>query len=384
MLLRWRRCLVVPMFLLLAAPLILGIVWPDGPAAVLKEGRVPTPTPQIPESSAAWLALPGQIDAYLRDRFGLRHALIRAHKDLTKPMLGFGGSDSVLVGRHGRLFYLGDDAVRQSAGVLVREERVSGTVALLARMNAALGARGIKFLVAIPPNAPTIYGDDLPRWAQNHGRRIEYDLMLDELAAKGVKAIDLRPAEREARSHGAAFFMHDTHWTPRGALAAFNTIVEADERPDWRLDPKSALGELKSHNGGDLARMLGVEGLTERAEDLTLPSVQEALLSAKPFRDYVATSEKPGPTIMLFGDSFTAALFDRMLLPHAGRVIWLEHNRCGFDWTAIDRFHPDEVWWMPNERFLICNLGAGPAGFAGEKEAKAMRPLSSSPTGGPR
>jgi alginate O-acetyltransferase complex protein AlgJ len=371
MLLRWRRYSAIPAFLLLATPLVVGIVRPDGPAAILKEGRILASTPQMPESSAAWLALPGQVDVYLRDRFGLRHALIRAHKDLTKPMLGLAGSsDSVLVGRNGRLFYLGDDAVRQSAGVIFRDERVSQTVALLSRMNAALTARGIKFLVAVPPNAPTIYGDDLPRWAQNRGRRIEYDLMLDELAAKGVKAIDLRPAERQVRSHGAAFFMHDTHWTPRGALAAFNTIVEADGRPDWRLDPKSALSEPKSRDGGDLARMLGVEGLTERAEDLTPPSVQKALLSANPFSDYVATSNKPGPTIMLFGDSFTASFFDRMLLPQAGRLIWLEHHRCEFDWKAIDRFHPDEVWWMPTERFFICNPGAEPVGFTGENGAK--------------
>ena len=365
MLLRRRRYLAIPTFLLLVTPLVVGFVRPDGPAAILKEGRILAPAPQIPKSSAAWLTLPGQVDVYLRDRFGLRHALIRAHKNLTKPMLGFGGSDSVLVGRNGHFFYLGEDAVRQSAGLIVRDERVSQTVALLARMNAALAARGIKFLVAIPPNASTIYGDDLPHWAQNHGRRNEYDLMLDELAAKGVKAIDLRPAERQARSHGAAFFMHDTHWTPRGALAAFNTIVEADQRPDWRLDPKSALSEPKSHNGGDLARMLGVENLTERAEDLTPPPVQKALLSANPFSDYVATSNKPGPTVMLFGDSFTGGMFDRMLLPHAGRLIWLEHRRCGFDWKAIDRFHPNEVWWMPNERFLICNPGAEPVGFAG-------------------
>ena len=365
MLLRRRRYLAIPTFLLLVTPLVVGIVQPDGPAAILKEGRILAPAPQIPKSSAAWLTLPGQVDVYLRDRFGLRHALIRAHKNLTKPMLGFGGSDSVLVGRNGHFFYLGEDAVRQSAGLIVRDERVSQTVALLARMNAALAARGIKFLVAVPPNASTIYGDDLPHWAQNHGRRNEYDLMLDELAAKGVKAIDLRPAERQARSHGAAFFMHDTHWTPRGALAAFNTIVEADQRPDWRLDPKSALSEPKSHNGGDLARMLGVENLTERAEDLTPPPVQKALLSANPFSDYVATSNKPGPTVMLFGDSFTGGMFDRMLLPHAGRLIWLEHRRCGFDWKAIDRFHPNEVWWMPNERFLICNPGAEPVGFAG-------------------
>ena len=38
-------------------------------------------------------------------------------------------------------------------------------------MNEALAARGIRFLVAIPPNAASIYQDDLPHWAQNSGSR---------------------------------------------------------------------------------------------------------------------------------------------------------------------------------------------------------------------
>jgi hypothetical protein len=364
MLLRWHRYFAVLAFLLLVTPLAVGIVRPDGPAAILKEGRSLAPAPGMPESSVGWLALPKEVDAYLRDHFGLRQALIRAHKDLTKPMLGF-GNDSVLVGREGRLFYLGEDSVRQSAGLILRDERVSETAALLARINAALATRGIKFLVAVPPNAPTIYEQDLPRWAQNHGRRTEYDLLLEQLATKGVRAIDLRPVETGARSQGPVFYMHDTHWTARGALAGFDAIVEADGRSDWRLDPKSALSEPKSRDGGDLTRMLGVEGLTETAEDLALPSVQKELLSANPFGDYVATSDEPGPTIMLIGDSFTGGLFDRMLLPHAGRLVWLEHHRCAFDWKAIDRFRPDEVWWMPNERFLICDPGAEPINFTG-------------------
>ena len=156
MLIPWRRYFAIPAFFLLATPLAVGIVRPDGPAAVLKEGRFLSPPPRMPESGAAWLKLPKEVDAYLSDHFGLRDALIRAHKDLTKPMLGF-GNDSVLVGRDGRLFYLGEDTVRQSAGLILRDERVSDTVALLARMNAALKARGIRFLVAVPPNAPTIY-----------------------------------------------------------------------------------------------------------------------------------------------------------------------------------------------------------------------------------
>ncbi len=64
-----------------------------------------------------------QIDAYLRDHFGLRQVMIRAHKDLTSPLLGL-GNDSVLIGRDGRMFYLGEETVRQSAGLIFRDRRV--------------------------------------------------------------------------------------------------------------------------------------------------------------------------------------------------------------------------------------------------------------------
>src|SRR5271154_5082445 len=363
MLLRWRRYFAVLTLLLLATPLAVGIVRPDPPVAILKEGRYLAPAPKAPVTPADWLAFPGRIDSFLADHFGLRQVLIRAHKDLTKPLLGF-GNDTVLVGRDGRLFYLGQEAVQQSAGLLVRDHRVSDTVDLLARMNAALHARGVRFLVAVPPNAATIYADDLPNWAQNRGRRTEYDLLIDGLAAHGVRAVDLRPALKAARPEGSVFYMHDSHWTARGALAAFNAIVEADGRPDWRLGTRFAVGPPEAHEGGDLARMLG-EDATETVEDLTLPAARTELLTADPVSDFVGTLDRPGPTIMVLGDSFTQDYFARMALQRAGRVVWLEDHKCGFDWKAIDRFHPDEVWWMPNERFLICDPGVKPADFTG-------------------
>ncbi len=365
MLLRYRRFFAVLAFLLLATPLTVGIVRPDGPAAILKEGRRLAPAPRIPVTRGDWLALPGRTDDFLKDHFGLRQTMIRAHKDLTKPLLGL-GNNSVLVGRDGRMFYLGEDMVRQSAGLVLRDQAVSDTTALLARIKAALARRGIRFLVAVPPNSATIYQADLPDWAQNRGKLTEYDLFLHQLAALGVPAVDLRPAMRAARAQGPAYFMHDSHWTARGALAGFNAIVEADSHPDWRLDPKSALGPLTARKGGDLARLLGVEdNVTEQSENLTLPSGTKKLLTSDPFGDYVEASGSPGPTIMIIGDSFTGGYFDQMLLQHAARVVWLERRHCGFDWKAIDKYRPNEVWWMPTERFLICGPGVSPVDFTG-------------------
>jgi hypothetical protein len=59
-----------------------------------------------------------------------------------------------------------------------------------------------------------------------------------------------------------------------------------------------------------------------------------------------------------------------MLLQHVGRAVWLNHRECGFDWNWIDKFQPDEVWWVPTERFLICDEGVRPLNFAGTGEAR--------------
>jgi alginate O-acetyltransferase complex protein AlgJ len=363
MLLRHRRIFALVAFCLLTAPLVIGLVAPDSPASVLREGRSLAPTPRLPTTGASWLALPAALDAYLKDHFGLRQTLITAHRELTKPMLGF-GNDSVLVGRDGRMFFLGEETVRQSAGLLVRDRRVADATDMLVRMNDELQARGVRFLVALPPNGSTIYQDDLPLWAQNRGRPTEYDMLLANLAAKGVTAVDLRPAVKRASIKGPAFYMHDTHWTIRGALAAYNAIVEADAHADWRIEPASALGPMTLRHGGDLARLLGVgDAVSDYAETLTLPNGNRVLQPADLAGDFTETSEKSGPTILILGDSFTGGDLPPMVLQHAGRVVWMNHMMCGFDWNEVEKYRPDEVWWMPTERFLVCLPGLKPKGL---------------------
>jgi alginate O-acetyltransferase complex protein AlgJ len=357
MLLRYRRYFAVLSMVLLATPLVWGMARPDSPELIYREGRRLAPAPAAPDALEDWAVLPGQIDAYLKDHFGLRHTMIQVHKDLTKPMLGFGGSD-VLVGRDGRMFYLGGEAVRQSAGLVLRDRKVADSAELLAEMRDRLKRRGIAFLVAVPPSASSIYQVDLPVWAQSRGRETEYDLFLRDLAARGVKTVDLRPALRAASAEANAYLLHDSHWTPRGAIAGFNAIVEADAHPDWRIDPASMLGPAEVRTGGDLARLLGEQDdVTEIAERFAPPALgKDENLTQDVIPAHVVTTGKPGPTILVLGDSFSASYFPAMLAPHVGRAIWAHYdtNRCSFDWSLIGRFHPDEVWWAPVERALGC------------------------------
>jgi hypothetical protein len=368
MLSRHRRYFALLAFLLLATPLVVGIVRPDSPELILKEGRLLAPAPEAPRSLEALGAFPSQAEAYLKDHFGLRETMIHTHRDLSHPVLY--GNEQVLVGRDGRMFYLGRDMVRQSAGLILRDRRVADAADMLAEMRDALARRGARLLVAVAPNSSTIYQDDLPLWARKGERKTEYDLFLADLEARGVKTVDLRPVMEQARANSKAYLMHDTHWTARSAVLAFNAIAEADGHPDWALDPASSIGAPAERKGGDVARIIGVEDeVSETVQELALPVPGKSEdLSPGPMPDWVLTSGLPGPTIMVIGDSFTASYFPPMLAEHVGRAIWLNHRECGFDWNWIDKFRPDEVWWTPTERFLICDEGVRPLNFPGAAE----------------
>jgi alginate O-acetyltransferase complex protein AlgJ len=361
------RYLSVLIFLLLATPLVAGLAMPESAQEVLKEKRTRAPAPPLPRSMGEVAAWPKEAEKYLNDRFGLRNPMIRLHANLAKRWLGE-GNELVLVGRHGRLFFLGDASVQQSAGLLRRDSQVTETADFLAAMRDALGQRGRRLLVASPPNAATIYQDDLPPWARRNGRTTEYDVLLADLAVRGMKAVDLRPVVWTARSRGPAYSLYDTHWTPRGAIAGFDAIVEADGHPEWRIDANTSLVPW-TRPGGDLAGMIGVgDDVAEPSEQLVLPpkdfpAGSRVDLTEGPFPTYVMTSGRPGETVMIIGDSFTVGYMAPMLLKHVGRVIWQHHQRCGFDWKLIDRFQPDEVWWMPTERYFLCSPNVRPDGF---------------------
>ena len=361
----YRRYYIFLAACLLGLPLVVSLVTPGRGTISTREAKVLAPVPSFPDSLNGWVALPRHIDAYLSDHFGLRPVFLRAYAVIMSCALAHAGNPRVLTGADGWMFYRGDDMVRQSAGMIRRDARVAETADLLATMHTVLAARGIRLLVASPPNSATIVEEELPLWARNLGRPTEYDVFLDDLAASGVAAVDLRPALRAAKAEGRLYRKHDTHWTPRGALVAFNAIAQADLHADWKLDPASVLGPPATIVGGDLARMVGTDAdVTEQDQPMVLPLGKHATFDPHdPFATFVQTSDRTGPTIMIIGDSFTENYFAPFLLQHTGRVVWLHHRFCRFDWKWIDEFHPDEIWWMPNERWLLCEQGGRPVGL---------------------
>jgi alginate O-acetyltransferase complex protein AlgJ len=349
----------------LASPLVLSQLAPSSMTSNNESRRLAPPV-AWPNSSADWLAFPSRLNDYLSDHFGLRSAMIHAQSVITHLWLRSGDA-SVLIGLDEWLFFRGADAVEQSTGRLVREQRVLETADTIAHAKAVLAARGMTLIFASPPNAGTIYPDRLPSWSRPIEGKTEYALMLKALEDRGVTAVDLRPALEAAKTAGRVYFAHDTHWTARGALAAFDAIVNKVGHPDWRLDPTTALTPRTTLHGGDLARMLGLaEDLSEPVHYMTLPAAQKQDFEPPPSYTFAANSGRAeGSTILIIGDSFTETWYPPMLLAHAGRMALTHIQNCGFNWAWIDYFKPDQVWWMPTERQFLCAPGVRPVGMPG-------------------
>src|SRR5215470_4597564 len=209
MLRRYQRFWVVLVGALLSAPLAISMLAPENDWMLEDELRPRALLPEIPHSLGEWRVLSGKLDAYLRDHFGLRRAMIHMHAALVHRML-HSGNTMVQIGSDGWLFLRDEETLQQSAGILLRESQVSETAETIASIRSALNKRGVRFVFVSPPNSATIYPDPLPAWARYRGGRTEYDLMLDALATQGIQAVDLRPILRAGRARGPVYYQHDS------------------------------------------------------------------------------------------------------------------------------------------------------------------------------
>ena len=170
---------------LLGAPLAMTFLAPERDWMLADESRPRATMPGVPHSLSDWRILPGELDAYLGDHFGFRHAMIHTQGFLAHLILQSGNA-LVQIGTHGLLFYQGDDMLRQSAGLLMRA--AAGPLSRL-RRSTAFGppspgsGSGLSSLPRPipPPSIPTSFHNGRATPADGS----EYDLMLDASRAEG-------------------------------------------------------------------------------------------------------------------------------------------------------------------------------------------------------
>jgi hypothetical protein len=353
---QWLAALLFVGFMLLP---LADTLWGIAPQPPLYEKRTLHTKPTWNGSARALTRFPSAFEAYFNDTFGFRNLLTFAYNATTYYGLRESPSSQVILGSDGWLFYGAREEVRifQRINPFPPDE-LDSLIHYFSTMQHWLSDRGIRLILAIPPNKSTIYGEHMPA----SYRRADGPSRLDQLIASGrerqLTIVDLREPFQTAKADAPMYYQLDTHWTPVAADLAVRAIAahatdahEPQPPPAWQRDTNALIS-------GDLAVIMGLGAQllepTIRVDDpLSLAAVRtvQAGEVQGPGPGLYETDNTNGLTALLFHDSFMGASqgFER-LATHFHRLVSVWQYE--FDPKAIAQWQPDVVIMEFVERVL--------------------------------
>ncbi|WGU40275.1 hypothetical protein [Phenylobacterium sp. NIBR 498073] len=365
------------------------------PKPDLREGRKLAPPPAL---SSGITEARRQTDAYVADNFPARPLLIST-LNLARLKLGVSGSDKVLIGRDGWLFYNDGSLLGAARGAYrLGADEARSLLANLEARSDYLQARGASYLVVAAPVREAIYPEFAPSWFHLDPSR--YSRAAEALANEATpgRLLYLEAAVTAAKTAGVTTFSkHDTHWTGDGAYAGYGAIMQA-LRAQGLAETTRPLSDFRPNDTDpkrprDLARMIGVASFVpiryRTYEDPAAANWRTTWLGGGR-RDFTApqvidTGAPDKPVLLMQRDSFSIALLP-FLTGHFSKVI-LTHIDDGY-WRSdlIERFKPDFVILEVQEAGLGTVLStapgssppAGPSIEAAIDKARSLRPVLAS------
>ncbi|MBQ1977076.1 MAG: hypothetical protein II227_06520, partial [Clostridia bacterium] len=221
------------------------------------------------------------------------------------------GSDQVIVGKDGFLFYNETTADYCGESLLTREE-IDAIADSLKEMADKASSYGAKLVVAVAPNKNTVYGDCMPaayRAVRDNAPDVSnMDLLYAALAQRGVLYADLRAPLADAEN--LTYHKRDTHWNGEGARIAYNAILDVLEfsRDDFSAYPTVRTTDFP----GDLDGMLYPGA--GKTDDNYMPQYDfdsafvYTSAGAAPMSMSLSTRGGGEGSLLIFRDSFGSAL----------------------------------------------------------------------------
>lgn len=274
------------------------------------EGRDLAPFPSLVTEGTFNTDFFNEFDAWLTDHFTARRHFINANSAVMENVFRT-GSDQVIVGEDGFLFYNETTADYCGESVLSPEE-IDAIADSLKQMADAAAGYGAKLIVAVAPNKNTVYGEYMPAAYRAVRERAEgpsnMDLLYDALKERGVLYADLRPCLANAEE--LTYHKRDTHWNGVGALAAYNTILDTLAIPheDFSSYPLIHTSDFP----GDLDGMLYPGA--DKTDDNCMPEFDFASAfvytsaGTAPMSMTLTTRSGGTGSLLVFRDSFGSAM----------------------------------------------------------------------------
>jgi alginate O-acetyltransferase complex protein AlgJ len=347
------NALLVALFVtVISLPLAANLAGIDGGDAGA-ENRELAPLPSLSHSLQSVLDFGPGLSLWFNDHFGFRSLLVRWYGESRLFVLGVSPTTAVVKGADGWFFYGEDGSVEDySAGDPLTDAALANWRNALVRARQWAHLHGAGFVFTVAPDKYVIYPEEMPSTLRRIGAVRRADQLYAYLLDLGFM-VDTRPPLLEAKQRERIYQQTDTHWNERGALVAYQQIVNAARAevpsipPAWgREDFAPVSADVEAM---DLAGMMGLKRVM-RETDLQLKPLPVRLARVVEPAGAEPTAEEgrlvteiPGSTLpraVIFRDSFMSRLVP-FLSEHFSRAVYLWQN--DFDPDVVTREHPDIV-----------------------------------------
>lgn len=238
--------LFIVAILLLAMTLSLGtlIFGPSRPGANEQLSKKPV----LIQGDGSWNPdFLGDVMTWFSDHFFLRQELISLDNWISAKLFRTSGSDSVILGENGWLYYadtLPDYSYTNGDAHVYEAAKNLALMAEYCREN------GKEFLFALAPNKNSLYPENMPQWIYEDGKS-NRSLLFGMLEREGIPYVDLFAAFRGEDE--VLYFAHDSHWNSKGAALGADLINAAFGKQTGYYGSAFTPGEAHQ---GDLYSML--------------------------------------------------------------------------------------------------------------------------------
>lgn len=340
--------------------------------------------PPAPRSFLAVLNYPFAYRDYFVVNYAGRRQLITAHGLWKVQGLHVSPSAKVVLGPDGWMFFNDPTHYRRDILPFTPPELERWRTVYEKRRD-WLAARGIRYLVVIPPEKFTLYQEYVPVGYGLIHRPSRLDQFVAYMDAHStVEILDLRPALRAKKGEYLLYRKTDAHWNQLGGYVGYCAVIERLRKwyPALQPMPIEHFTIVQRPIGnGDATVALGLgERITEPIPCLEPHTPYRARFDGgisssvyndtRIVRDFMISHcpHADIPRAVILRDSFMYALMP-FLSEHIGRAVY--RWEFYFDPATIEREHPDIVIQERMERALL----------TGDPRTGLPMEQSSSPTG---
>ena len=308
-------------------------------------------------------------EGWFDDHIGFREEMFTLNARIQYDLFHSSGSERVLTGQDGWLFYTGDDNLTIAEGNYPNfdESVLADICQVQQRIAQELAGQGIEYVIVLPPSKISISPERLR--GDFEVRETPVDILADYLeACSDLKVVRLKQAllEEKAESGELLYYKTDTHWNARGVYSGYREIVRllngwgiVDTGPvDVSFLDERTLRDLTNMIVGDDERYHEYAAVSVDVHDPAAEPVEAGELISRLAAQSGArrtlcysTHDPSRPSFLVLGDSmFLDSCMTRLLAENCSELtgLWT------YDLTQelLDATKPDVVFFEMTERLL--------------------------------